>query len=66
MTKQAAFLLGFDLKDLLSDATQEVLMKIKAEKQDTLITAITKTHRTSKVDDVEAQLAAFWMGVGIA
>lgn len=63
--KQAAFLLGFDLKDLLSDATQHVLIKIKEEKHDALITAITRTHHGITVDYLEDQLKAFWMGVGI-
>ncbi|MFM2591244.1 nucleotidyl transferase AbiEii/AbiGii toxin family protein [Vibrio sp. TBV020] len=61
--KQAAFLLGFDLKDLLTDATQQVLINIKEEKHDALIMAITRTHNGVKIDEVEAQLEAFWMGV---
>ncbi|GAB1077220.1 MAG: nucleotidyl transferase AbiEii/AbiGii toxin family protein [Shewanella algae] len=65
MDKQAAFLLGFDLKDLLSEATKEVLVRIKTDKNDALLSAIAKTHRTATVDDVEAQIDAFWMGVGI-
>lgn len=61
--KQAAFLLGFDLKDLLSEATQTVLARVKEEKNDALITAITRTHKSAQVDEVEGQLEAFWMGV---
>ena len=65
LTKQGAFLLGFDLKDFLSGATQEVLTRIKEEKHDALITAITRTHKAAKVDEVEGQLEAFWMGVEV-
>ncbi|MGR5061011.1 nucleotidyl transferase AbiEii/AbiGii toxin family protein [Vibrio rotiferianus] len=63
--KQAAFLLGFDLKDLLSEATRAILIRIKEEKRDALISAITRTHKSAEVDEVEGQLEAFWMGVGI-
>jgi len=63
--KQAAFLLGFDLKDLLSDATKGVLLKIKTEKQDAFITAITRTHKAASIDGVTEQLQAFWMGVNL-
>jgi len=63
--KQAAFLLGFDLNDLLSAATREILIQLKTDKRDALIAAITRTHQTTTVDEVEAQLDAFWMGVRI-
>ncbi|EOA8959576.1 nucleotidyl transferase AbiEii/AbiGii toxin family protein [Vibrio harveyi] len=63
--KQGAFLLGFDLRDLMSGSTQKILKKIKEEKQDAFITAITRTHKTAQVDEVEGQLEAFWMGVDV-
>lgn len=59
----AAFLLGLDVKDLLSDASRAVLQQIRANKQDGLIAAITRAHNTLTIEEVEAKLAAFWQGL---
>ncbi|PSW21001.1 hypothetical protein C9I98_03340 [Photobacterium sanctipauli] len=66
LERQAAFLLGFDLKDLLSQATLAVLVGIKSNKHDNFLSAIVRTHKGTSLDEVEAQLDAFWMGVGVA
>ena len=65
MEKSAAFLLGFDVRDLLSEATKAVLWRIKEEKQDALISAIARTHKAASVDEVEEKLNVFWLGTGI-
>lgn len=65
MEKSAAFLLGFDVRDLLSEATTAVLWRIKEEKQDALISAIARTHKAASVDEVEEKLNVFWLGSGV-
>ncbi|MEJ2765881.1 hypothetical protein VV869_18165 [Photobacterium sp. MCCC 1A19761] len=60
----SAFLLGFDLKDLLSPPTRQVLTRIQAAKQDALMSAIARTHNTTTIDEIEEKLTAFWLGAG--
>ncbi|KOO05780.1 nucleotidyl transferase AbiEii/AbiGii toxin family protein (plasmid) [Vibrio chagasii] len=58
-----AFLLGFDVRDILKEESEEVLLDIKNKHQDRLITGMVKGHGTVDIDALEKQLEAFWRGV---
>ncbi|HFG1572455.1 TPA: nucleotidyl transferase AbiEii/AbiGii toxin family protein [Vibrio cholerae] len=58
-----AFLLGFDVRDILKAESEEVLLSIKNEHQDRFLTAMARGNGSVNLDDLENQLNAFWRGV---
>lgn len=60
--RQGAYLLGFDVKPLLTPSTFEVVTTIIHDKTDPFIAAITATHRGTDIDRVSQLLADFWLG----
>ncbi|BDP33622.1 MULTISPECIES: nucleotidyl transferase AbiEii/AbiGii toxin family protein [Vibrio] len=58
-----AFLLGFDVRDILKSESEEVLLSIKNEHEDRLLTAMARGNGSVDLDDLENQLNAFWRGV---
>ncbi len=60
-----SFLLGFDIKDILSESAKEVLIRIQSSKQDHLLSAISRAHLGVDVDQLESMINAFWQGLDI-
>lgn len=60
-----SFLLGFDIKAMLSDSAKDVLLRIHAAKQDQFISVIARTNSGVDIAQLESQLSAFWHGLAI-
>ncbi|MEI8611138.1 nucleotidyl transferase AbiEii/AbiGii toxin family protein [Enterovibrio sp. Hal110] len=62
--RQGAYLLGFDLKPLLTTSTLEAVTTVH-DKPDPFLAAIAATHRGADIDRVGQLLADFWLGCEI-
>ena len=60
-----SFLLGFDIKNILSDPARDVLARIQSSKQDEFISVIARTQAGIDIAQLEAMLNAFWHGVDL-
>ncbi len=60
-----SFLLGFDIKAMLSDSAKDVLLRIHAAKQDQFISVIARTNSGVDIAQLESQFRAFWHGLAI-
>ena len=58
-----SFLLGFDIKAILSDSAKDVLLRIHAAKQDQFISVIARTNSGVDIAQLESQFRAFWHGL---
>ncbi|MBD8512090.1 nucleotidyl transferase AbiEii/AbiGii toxin family protein [Photobacterium sp. WH77] len=58
-----AFLLGFDMRDILKEKSKEILIDIRDNHQDGLITAMSKGNHGIDIDGLEIELKAFWRGL---
>jgi predicted nucleotidyltransferase len=58
-----SFLLGFDIKAMLSDSAKDVLLRIHTAKQDQFISVIARTNSGVDIAQLESQFRAFWHGL---
>ncbi|EGQ7973452.1 hypothetical protein I7Z51_002374 [Vibrio parahaemolyticus] len=58
-----AFLLGFDVRDILKAESKSILLELKNDHKDRLLTAMANGNRAVDMDALEQQLDAFWRGV---